>query len=275
MTLIQTGLLLSLLSSSAVPSRHAITVAPYSWANDPGSWMEAPACLVRAEVWEAGVFGAAGNLYSEADWTEEVSGTLAAVGPAGSLYTGAILGGSGGDADTLSGQVAVALLLTGDPVSFMEGFFGPSVSVGAALGTRRLSRGDGAGGGVLLSGSAQVAFFPTFCIGLGVRPSRVADWGPDSLRSGDSYRGLRASCTYIFGRELRGHLGFGGDGASVGADLKVSDLLTVMAGTDGNFWSCGLSTSAGRLTADYGLRLTATSASHSAGLWLKMGEPSW
>lgn len=275
MTLIHAGLLLSLVFSPAVPSRHAMAVSPYSWADDPGAWMEAPACLVRAEVWEVGAFGSVGNLESEADWTEDLSGTLAAVGPAGALCAGAALSGAGGQADTLGGGVAAALLLTGDPVSFMEGFFGPSVSVGAALAARRMSEGDGAGGELLVSGSAQVAFFPTFCIGLGARPSRVAAWGPDSLRSGDSYGGVGASCTYIFGRELRGHLGFGKGGASVGADLKVSDLLTVMAGTDGSFWGCGLSASSGRITADYGLSLTDASASHSAGLWLKLGEASW
>jgi|GEM_PF-597131 len=275
MTLIHAGLLLSLVFSSAIPSRHAMVVSPYSWADDPGAWMEAPACLVRAEVWEVGAFGSMGSLESDSDWTEDISGALAGVGPAGSVYAGAALGGSEGRADTLGGRVAAALLLTGDPVSFMEGFFGPSVSVGAALAAKRMSAGDGAGGEVLVSGSAQVAFFPTFCIGLGARPSRVFAWGPDSLRSGDSYGGLGASCTYIFGRELRGHLGFGGDGASVGADLKVSDLLTVMAGTDGSFWGCGLSASSGRITADYGLRLTDVSASHSAGLWLKLGEASW
>ncbi len=268
------GLLVSLSAASA-PSRHAMAVPAYSWADGPLSWMEAPACLVRAEVWQAGVAGRLGNNASDAEWSSERGGRLAAGGPFGDLYAGAVLGASAGSADTLGASAAAAWLVTGDPISFMEGFFGPSVSLGASLEARSTSRGGGRGGELLASSSAQVAFFPTFSLGLGIRPSRVVGWGPDSLRSEDGYTGLEASCTYIFGRELRGHLGFGSGGASVGADLRVSDMVTVMAGTDGGFWGCGISARAGRLMADYGIRLTTGSASHAAGLWLKLGETSW
>lgn len=275
MASVPAALLVSILCSPHAPARHAMAVPAYSWARGPGSWMEAPACLVRAEVWQLGASGVLGSLEPDAGWSDGPGGVMAAAGPAGGLYAGASAAVAGGSADTLAGSVSAAWLLTGDPISFMEGFFGPSVSLGASLGARSLSRDDGAGGELLAGGSAQVAFFPTFCLGLGIRPARLAGWGPDSLRQEEGYGGLEASCTYIFGRELRGHLGFGSGGASVGADLRVSGPVTVMAGTDGSFWGCGVSAGAGRFTAEYGLRLSAGSASHSAGLWLKLGETSW
>lgn len=275
MDLTLTGLLLISTCGLNGPTEHSITVPAYSWADRPTAWLAAPGCLVRAEVWEIGAWGGAGSLASSEEWHESRSGGLAAAGPLGSLYAGAGLGASSGGADTLAARAAGAWLVTGDPISFMEGFFGPSVSLGAGLEARSISEADASAGELRTWVSGQVALFPTFCLGAGLTDFRMADWGDEGLADADDGGGLALSCTYIFGRELRGHLGFGASGMAVGADLRVSPVLSVQAGTDGEFWACGLSAGSGRITADYGIRLNRSSASHRTGLWFKLGESSW
>jgi hypothetical protein len=267
--------ILATATASFGPTGHAVTVPGYSWADGPSSWLEAPGCLVRAEVWEAGASGRMGGADPAGSWTDDGSVRLSAAGPLGGAYAGASAAAGLGAVDTLSASLAGAWLVTGDPVSFMEGFFGPSVSVGASLGARSVSGDDDSSGEILAAASAQVALFPTFCLGAGTSGYRLAGWGDEGLRSEDAGGELAASCTYIFGRRLRGHLGFGAGGPSAGADLRVSDGLLVMTGTDGDHWSVGARAEYGRLSADYSLRLTAASAAHAGGISLKLGDTSW
>mgnify|MGYP006277421249 CR=1 FL=1 len=267
--------ILASLTGSLGPAGHAVSVPGYSWADGPSSWLAAPGCLVRAEVWEAEVSGGIGGEDPAREWSEEGSARLCAAGPAGPVYAGAGATAGLGAADTLAAEAAGAWLVTGDPISFMEGFFGPSVSVGAALGARTISANGERSGELYASASGQVALFPTFCIGVGTHSARLAEWGSGDLLSGDAGRDVSASCTYIFGRRLRGHLGFGAGGPSVGADLRVSDHLTVIAGTDGGHWSAGARGSYGRLGLHYSLRLTETGAVHAGGVSMKLGETSW
>jgi hypothetical protein len=263
------------LCSSTGAFHHAVAVPGYSWANRPAAWVTAPACLVRAEVWQIGAEGLLGGLSGEGEWYDRGGGGLYGAGPLGGLYGGAGVEVAAGGFDTLSVSAGGAWLVTGDPISFMEGFFGPSVSLGAGLEAKTISRGGDRAGELMAFGSAQVALFPTFCIGVGTDGAGLAGWGEEDLRADDGGVDVAASCTYIFGRELRGHLGFGSGGPSVGADLRLSQVLTLIAGTDGGFWGWGLSARAGRVTADYGMRLTDTSASHSAGIRIELGEASW
>ncbi len=153
----------------------------------------------------------------------------------GSTHCGAGLGWtrSGSDPDTLDASLIIAETLRGDPVGFMDGVFGPSISVGASLGFALTDETEPLN---MLSASLGLQFsvFPTVAIGANVSNLRIFG---DKLRD----REIGYGFSTVFHRGFRGHFSVTGSRPSLGFDLSINDWLSVRTGSDGLSWNAGLS----------------------------------
>lgn len=153
----------------------------------------------------------------------------------GSIHCGAGLGWtrSGSDPDTLDASLSIAETLRGDPVGFMEGVFGPSISVGASLGLALTDETEPLN---MLSASLGLQFsvFPTVAIGVNVSNLRIFG---DKLRDREIGYGIST----VFHRGFRGHFSVTKCRPSFGFDLSVNDWLSVRTGSDGLSWNAGFS----------------------------------
>lgn len=153
----------------------------------------------------------------------------------GSIHCGAGLGWtrSGSEPDTLDASLSVAETLRGDPVGFMEGVFGPSISVGASLG---YALTDETEPGNMLSASMGLQFsvFPTVAVGVNFSNLRIFG---DKLRD----RKIGYGISTVFHRGFRGHFSVTESKPSFGFDLSINDWLSVRTGSDGSSWNAGLS----------------------------------
>ncbi len=153
----------------------------------------------------------------------------------GSIHCGAGLGWtrSESDPDTLDVSVNIAETLRGDPVGFMEGVFGPSISVGASLGFALTDEIESMN---MLSASLGLQFsvFPTVAIGVNVSNLRIFG---DKLRDREVGYGIST----VFHRGFRGHFSVTESKPSFGFDLFINDWLSARTGSDGSSWNAGLS----------------------------------
>lgn len=253
--------LLAALSSLPSARQSALAVWPCSWGAFPSDSRLAPAGLCRLDlpVIEAGFSSIPGSAGAS------LAGGLGLGGwAAGGTAAWSDLESGG---DSLSMGLAAAHTLTGDPHGFIQGFFGPSICLGASLLLR-----DGPGEAdpeITATGGFQFSVFPTFALG--------ASWTsiPLSAEEGVETRFLYGG-TYIFNRQLRAHVSYGDGSAQAGAELDVGGLLGVMTGTDGHAWCSGVSVDAGRFTIGYGLRLEDEAASHTVSVAVTpWGEETW
>jgi hypothetical protein len=233
---------------------------PAAWAASVSSGLEAPAGLVRLEGWEcfSGV---------QVDGSGNRSRFLAGYGTdLGVLSVAFGLGYGSGDGapDTLVAAASLAKVLTGNPIAFMEGLFGPNISVGGSL---ELVNTTGEDSRTSLMGGAGVQFsvFPSFAVGVDAGSFLIAG---DSLRESSWEYGI----SHVFNRDIRGHLTFMEKRVSVGADLRVTQGVRVSTGTDGSSWSLGAGLDVGRFTFDYGLDITESSTVHVITLSFCSGE---
>lgn len=260
----------------------AVAAWPSAWGSSSSTAYEAPAGISRIEGVDLSASYANGPgdlaMLSAGTRTGPVFSALG-LGCAWSHSDGGVPAGSDHDggtdaSDPVSLTAACAWVVTGDPVGFIEGFFGPSISVGAAC---RAVWGEGGGGDgdadvdgdeILGSAGLQFAIFPTFSLGasvvdipLSAQPGTEAEthWG----------------ATYIFTRELRVHASVSGDGPAMGAELDVTPWLRAGTGSDGDAWNAGVSVDIGRLTAGYGLSLDDSSAVHAVTVEIGFGGANW
>jgi len=234
------------------PSSAGCAAFPYAWSNDPLSCLDAPAGLVRIETSQFQVMGRL-----DGDGSDPGISAGAAAFNLGSFAMGA--GGSWvrtGDSDTLLVKVAVSKVLKGDPIGFMEGIFGPSISAGGTLGWSRSADGANC---LAASVGFQFSVFPTVAIGVDVSGLRLAG---DPLVN----RTIGYGVTYIYDRDFRAHLSVRDKALAIGAELAVTDHLTVRTGSAGGSWDTGLTIGLGSVSLDYAVRLDRTSASHFTGI---------
>ncbi len=153
----------------------------------------------------------------------------------GSIHCGAGLGWtrSGSDPDTLDVSVSIAETLRGDPVGFMEGVFGPSISVGTSIGFVLTDETEPEN---MLSASLGLQFsvFPTVAIGVDISNLRLFG---EKLRD----REIGYGFSTVFHKGFRGHFSVTGSKPSFGFDLSINDWLSVRTGSDGLSWNAGLS----------------------------------
>ena len=137
--------------------------------------------------------------------------------------------------DTLLVALIAAETLKGDPIGFMEGVFGPSISVGGSLGLIVTDDDTGNSSEMLSAGLGfQFSVFPTIAIGADVSNLRLAG---DRLQE----RVIGYGFSTVFDRNFRGHFTVTNGKSALGFDLKVNDWLTVKTGSDGSSWNAGFS----------------------------------
>ena len=232
---------------------------PASWAATASASMDTPAGLVRIEGWEsfAGVRSAGSG-----DGFRLTAGGGWNPGPVAGAVALGYAPGEDGSADTLVAALSTARVLTGNPVGFMEGLFGPSISVGGYLQLTSVSSGaTGLAGG----GGLQFSVFPSFAVGVAARDFRIAG---DGFGEGSWEYGI----THVFNRDIRGHLTLCGGDVSAGADLVLTEGVRVSTGTDGEGWSMGAGLDSGRFTVDYGLDMTGSGVTHTLTVIFASGE---
>jgi len=219
-------LVLSLNSFPYGPVAAGYGCGPYAWSDDASTCLTAPAGLDRITGTQFSI-NTAGN---------------SSIFAAGVLKFGSHNYGAGAgitrkesSPDTLFAAVTTARTLRGDPVGFMEGVFGPSISIGGSLGMSVTENDSGEGKEMISAGLGfQFSVFPTIAIGVNVSNLRL--YG-DRLRE----RVIGYGFSTVFDRRFRGHFSVTDGRSAIGFDLGVNDWLTVRSGTDGSSWNAGAS----------------------------------
>lgn len=222
--------LLSLQSFPDGPGAAGCASSPYAWSDDASSCLIAPAGLVR-------IIETQFSVYSTASDMDNNNIFAAAVFKIGSRHYGAAAGWirSESEPDTVQLSLSAARTIKGDPVGFMEGVFGPSISLGGSLGFA-VTDDDSAQQREMLSADlgCQFSVFPT--IALGVNVSNLRLYG-DALRE----RIIGYGISTVFDRRFRGHFSVTEGKSALGFDLIINDWLTVRTGSDGTSWNAGAS----------------------------------
>jgi hypothetical protein len=206
--------------------------------------MAAPAGLGRIEFPEVSV--------SAGITDNEPSGCVAAVMPLrGSGFSIGAGGGWNNSTGTGTGQLSGCYVVTGDPIGFMEGLFGPSITLGASA---KYQYADSTSGNVFdVDGGFQFSLFPSFALGMACT---------DIIHNAV----LRTGFSHVFNRSLKIHASYGDDTWQCGAELTVSNPLRVYSGTDGNTMNAGLSITSGEWKYGYGAILHESSIEHRIGV---------
>lgn len=226
------------------PVQAGLGVFPVAWSNDPVSCMAAPAGMGRIEFLE--VVATAGITHNEP------SGSVAAVMP---------LGGSGFQLGTAAGwdnnhrtgtaQLSVGYVVAGDPIGFMEGLFGPSITTGVSA---RYLYADSTGDNSFdFDAGFQFSLFPSFALGM-----LFSDIINDRV--------LTAGFSHVFNKNLKAHTTFSDDNWQVGCELMVKRTLRVYTGTDGDDVNAGVRFSPGQWNYAYGAVLHKNSIEHRIGI---------
>lgn len=237
------------------PAAAGSACGPWAWSSDAVECAVAPAGLVR-------MTGFRYAIYTSIE--DSQNGSLAAVA-AGKLggrhYSAAAAWIRDPEGiDTLYASLGTAGTLRGDPVGFMEGVFGPSITLGGSIGYA-FTEGDPDGDARMLSTDLgfQFSVFPTVAVGANMSGIRLA-----GDRIGE--RSTDYGFTTIFDRRFRGHFSVTDRRAAVGFELGVRDWLTVRAGSDGSSWNSGASLSAGPFGLDWSVVIHGLDTVHYLGV---------
>ncbi|NOQ21934.1 MAG: hypothetical protein GQ565_04700 [Candidatus Aegiribacteria sp.] len=236
--------LLSLQSFPDGPGAAGCACGAYAWSNDASSCLSAPAGLVRITKTQFSVYSTASDLDNNNIFA-------AAAFELGSQHYGAAAGliRSESEPDTVQVALVAARTLKGDPVGFMEGVFGPSISIGASLGFAITDEDSEDCSEMLSAGLGfQFSVFPTIAIGVNVSNLRLAG---DRLHE----RVIGYGFSTAFDRRFRGHFSVTNGKSALGFDLAVNDWLTVRTGSDGSSWNTGVSLEHAWLKLDWAVIL--------------------
>ncbi len=219
-------------------------VYPSAWSDDPISCMAAPAGMGRVEFLKVSATGGVTE--------DEPTGYVATVIPIG--RSGFHLG-TGGGWDSSSGtgtaQISGSYIVAGDPIGFMEGLFGPSITTGTSV---RYQYSDSTAEGLFdVDAGFQFSLFPSFAMGL-----TYTDIIED--------RKLILGFSHVFNRNLKAHTSFSDDSWQLGCELKISRSLRVYSGTDGVNVNTGFQLSPGLWNYGYGAVLHENSIEHRFGI---------
>ena len=236
-------------------------VGPAAWAASVSSALDTPAGLVRIEGWEcfSGIsapgFDNGLRITAGGGWNP---------GPFAAAFGLGLGEGEGESPDTLVAVLSAAKVLIGNPIGFMEGLFGPSISFGGFVEFVHTSR-DTTEACILGGGGVQFSVFPSFAMGVNGSHLRI---------SGDSpwEQSWEYGITHVFNRDIRGHLTFSGGDVAAGTDLTLMDGLRISTGTDGSSWSIGTGVETGRFTIDYGLDMKGSGVVHTLSIRFSTAE---
>jgi len=167
--------------------------------------------------------------------------------------------------DTLEVAVSTARTIRGDPVGFMEGVFGPSISVSGSLGLSMTDNDSGENSEMLSAGIGfQFSVFPTIAIGANFSNLRL--YG-DAIHEKTIGYGISS----IFDRRFRGHFSVTDGKSALGFDLGIRDWLTVRTGTDGSSWNAGISLEHDWLKFDWSMLLNSNDCRQALGITISPG----
>ena len=202
---------------------------PYAWSDDASTCLIAPAGLDRITGTQFSINAAAASdnkrIFAAGVLELDSHNYGAAAGITRTL--------SG--PDTLYAAITTARTLRGDPIGFMKGVFGPSISIGGTLGMSVTDNDSGEGKEMISAGLGfQFSVFPTIAIGANVSNLRLFG---DRLYK----RIIGYGFSTVFDRRFRGHFSVTDGKSAIGFDLGVNDWLTVRTGTDGSSWNAGVS----------------------------------
>ncbi len=206
--------------------------------------MAAPAGMGRIEFFQVSAAGG----FSD----NEPSGCVAAVLP---------LGGSGFDLgtgaawdnrlNTGTAQLSGSYVVAGDPIGFMEGLFGPSITTGVSA---RYQYADSTGDNSFdVDAGFQFSLFPSFALGM-----TYTDIIEDRI--------ITAGFSHVFNRNLKAHAAVRDHKWEVGCELTVSRSLKIYSGTDSHTVNAGLGISAGEWEYGYGAVLHKNGIEHRLGI---------
>jgi hypothetical protein len=219
-------------------------VFPVAWSNDPMSSMAVPAGMSRIEFPEITATGGA--------CSGRPSGSVAAVLPLG--HSGFHLGSAAGwNAEEKSGaaQLSGSYIVAGDPIGFMEGLFGPSITTGVSA---RFQFADTTVENAFeFDGGFQFSLFPSFAVGM---------LYTDIL--GD--RVLSTGFSQVFNRNLKAHAGYSNHRWQVGCELTVTRKLKLFSGVDGGNMHAGAVYSLQHWRFGYGAVLRENEIEHTFGV---------
>lgn len=233
----------------------------YAWSDDAASCLIAPAGLVRMTESEFSVYSSGSDLNN--------SGLFAAAAvKMESIFSGAGIGWirSETESDTLDVMLSLAKTVRGDPVGFMEGVFGPSISLGASLGFTMTGDDNETENMLSASFGFQFSVFPTIAIGLDISSLRL--YG-DRLHD----REIGYGFTTVLDREFRGHFSVTEGRPALGFDMDVNDWLSVRTGSDGSSWNSGVSFSYDIFRMDLAVLLGDGDCQQVLGLTISPGKP--
>ncbi|MCK5785313.1 MAG: hypothetical protein KAH54_02000 [Candidatus Sabulitectum sp.] len=183
---------------------------------------------------------------------EKPSGAVAAVVPLGeSRFT---LGTGAGWDDFLrigTAQLSGSYTAAGDPIGFMEGLFGPSISVGVST---RYQYADSTGESFFdVDAGFQFSLFPSSALGM-----TYTDIIEDRL--------FAMGFSHVFNRNLKAHASLCEGDWQVGCELQITRVLRLFSGADGEAVNAGLSFSPGEWDYGYGAVLHEGSVEHRLGV---------
>ncbi len=220
-------------------------VHPAAWAFGPMQLPDAPAGLSRLTGPEVGA------------WYWGAGNGPGAVGLAGGipLAEGRFAGGlsayvEGEGLDRFGAMAGGSWVITGDPIGFMEGLFGPSLVLGASAGVME----EGAGVFPVGDGSLQLSLFPSFALGASCL------WKHGKRPEG------HFGFTHVFNRAFTVNAGISGGDPEIGAVLSLSPGLCISAGTGGSLWHTGVSVGIGSLRAEAAVAASRETVSGGVGL---------
>jgi hypothetical protein len=134
----------------------------------------------------------------------------------------------------------------------MEGLYGPSVTAGVSVAGVFGDSADSPDQRVDLG--VQFSLFPSFAVGV----QNTDLFGEAVFNTGFSH---------VFNRSLEIHVNYGDDTWQGGAELTVSSLLSILAGTDGNSLNAGFELAPGTAwKAGYAVEFREDSLTHTLGI---------
>lgn len=252
--------MLSLQSFPDGPGAAGCACGSYAWSDDASSCLTAPAGLVR-------IMETQFSVYSTASDIDNNNIFAASAFKLGSHHYGAAAGWiqSETDPDTLQAFLSAARTIKGDPVGFMEGVFGPSISIGGSLGFAITDDDSGHCSEMLSAGLGfQFSVFPTVAIGANVSNLRLFGEKLDERVIGYGF-------STVFDRRFRGHFTVTNGKSALGFDLDVNDWLTVRTGTDGSSWNTGVSLEHEWLKLDWAVILNEYDCRQALGISISPG----
>lgn len=206
--------------------------------------MAAPAGMGRVEFFEMTVNAGFSN--------NESSGSAAAVVPIG--LSGFHIGtGAGWNSYNRTGtfQLSGSYVIAGDPIGFMAGLFGPSITTGVSAGYQYA---DSIGDGVLdVDAGFQFSLFPSFALGMSFL---------DILED----RTLVTGFSHVFNRNLKAHTTLSDGNWQIGCELAVTRALKLYSGTGREDFSAAVSFAGGPWNYGYGALFHENEIEHKFGI---------